>query len=583
MSIRYKNHPILSSKTRIIIFISVSSLAIQNLTSIVLYKINFPYAVDYADIFVPVYDFLVNGEFTLFLNKNIHIMLFPKLIALPNFYLNSFDVVNISYVIWILISISTFFLYLLLIQTDKKLIWVIIPISAFLYNPLTTHNSYAMAMLSWYIPMFGMTLIVYLLNKKLITFKNFTPAISLAIMSSFSILLGVVTWIVGFFMLLKLFTEKINKPQKWISLWIISTIIIGISYVSLVSSHNVDIQFNDLFSFTTFSFIANFVASSFRLKYQFLLFLAGTISIILAGIFIYYFQTKNYLKNYLPWITFILTTFFAAIITALGRMHMSGHLGNDPFYSTVSQFFQIGLVVLCSKIILDLREKPNNSRRNIIIYLLILLIISQMVLLIPSYYAGWQRADYYFEQRMIDLNCFSPKPDQKCIEISCNNCIIGKDPKYLSSINYMIENNQSIFTETKFEKVNPELLKTFSNYSVSDETSLIGKITHVNQKNISDENLHYNLESEFIQIDGWMKKPIYQNLDKIYLKIDDKLLIEYDDFQILDDDIKNNSSIINWKLFVMSGYIPDNCNLMNIYIIQNQKIIPLDNEISICK
>ena len=99
-------------------------------------------------------------------------MLFPKLIALPNFYLNSFDVVNISYVIWILISLTTLFLYLILKQTDKKLIWVIIPISVFLYNPLTTHNSYSMAMLSWYIPMFGMTLIAYLLNKKIINFKN---------------------------------------------------------------------------------------------------------------------------------------------------------------------------------------------------------------------------------------------------------------------------------------------------------------------------------------------------------------------------------------------------------------------------
>ena len=116
-------------------------------------------------------------------------------------------------------------------------------------------------------------------------------------MSTFSILLGVVTWIIGFFMLLKLITEKVNKPQKWISLWLISTIIIGISYVSLISTHNVDTQFNNLFSYTTFSFIANFVASSFRLKYQFLIISAGTISLILSGIFIYYFQNKKLSKK----------------------------------------------------------------------------------------------------------------------------------------------------------------------------------------------------------------------------------------------------------------------------------------------
>ena len=133
----------------------------------------------------------------------------------------------------------------------------------------------------------------------------------------------------------------------------------------------------------------------------------------------------------------------------------------------------------------------------------------------------------------------------------------------------MIENNQSIFTETEFEKVNFEVLQTFSSYDMSKDTSLIGEITHINQENILDENTHYKLEDEFIQIDGWIKKPIHQNLEKIYLKIDDKLLLEYDDFQILDDDIENDSSIINWKIFVMSGYIPEDCNQMNIYVTQN--------------
>ena len=565
-------------------FISVSFFAIQNLVSIVLYKLNFPYSVDYYDIFDPVYDFLVNGEVTFFLNKNIHIILFPKLIALPNFYFNSFDVVNISYVIWILTSLTVLFLYLILKQTDKKLIWTIIPISVFLYNPLTTHNSYALAMLSWYIPMFGMTLIVYLLNKKSINFKNFSPAISLAIMSTFSILLGVVAWIAGFFMLLKLFTEKTNKPVKWISLWIVSVILIGTSYLSLVSgNHNLDIQFENLFTYTTFSFITNFLASSFRLKYQFLLISVGTISIILSGIFIYYFQTKNYLKNYLPWLTFLITAFFAAIITALGRMHMADHFGNEPFYSTISQFFQIGLIVLSSKIILDLREKPKNFRRKLIICVLILLIISQMFLLIPSYYAGWQRAEYYFEQRLIDLNCFSLKPDQKCIEVPCNNCIITKSDKTLTSINYLIENNQSVFTEKEFEKVNSELLEIFTNYAMLENSPIVGQITHINQEIILDEKSNYKLEDEFLQVDGWIKKSIYQDLDKIYLKIDDKLLIEYDDFQIVNDNLDTDSSITNWTLFIMSGYIPQNCNLMNIHIVQDHKTIPLDHEITLCK
>ena len=154
MSTEQENSQTSHLKTKIIILGSVSFLALQNFLSVFLYKLNFPYSVDYTDIFVPVYNFLVNGENLFFINKNIHVILFPKIIALPNFYFNSFDVVNISYLIWFFISLTVFFLYLILKQTDKKLVWAIIPISAFLYNPLTTHNSYSMAMLSWFIPMF---------------------------------------------------------------------------------------------------------------------------------------------------------------------------------------------------------------------------------------------------------------------------------------------------------------------------------------------------------------------------------------------------------------------------------------------
>ena len=311
--------------------------------------------------------------------------------------------------------------------------------------------------------------------------------------------------------------------------------------------------------------------------------LVGTVSLISAGIFIYYFQAKNYLKNYLPWLTFIVTAFFAAIITALGRMHMAEHLGNEPFYSAISQFFQIGLIVLCSKIILDIRKQPKNLKRKFIMYLLISLIISQMLLLLPSYYAGWERAEHYFEQRMIDLNCFSTKPDQKCIETPCDNCIIAKNPKYLSSINYMIENNQSVFAQKEFEKVNSELFDNFSSHDIKENFSKIGQITHINQKIISDENTYYTLNDEFIQIDGWIKKPVHENLKKIYLKIDEKLLIEYNDFQILDDNLNGDSSTTNWTLFMMSGYIPENCNSLNIFLTQDDETIPLDTEITLCK
>ena len=169
----------------------------------IIFKLNIPYSIDFSDVFSPMFNQIIKDEFSFLVNKGIHVIFFPKLISYPNFYLNSFDVVNITYVYWIVISITLFFMYLMIKQTDKRLFWTLIPISAFLYNPLTTSGYWMVAMLAWYFPMLGITSIIYLFNRKIINLKIFASGVSFAIFSTFSILLGVVSWIAGIFILLK--------------------------------------------------------------------------------------------------------------------------------------------------------------------------------------------------------------------------------------------------------------------------------------------------------------------------------------------------------------------------------------------
>jgi len=214
--------------------------------------------------------------------------------------------------------------------------------------------------------------------------------------------------------------------------------------------------------------------------------------------------------------------------------------------------------------------------------LLIALIISQMILLIPSYYSGWERAEYYFEQRMIDLNCFSLIPDQKCIDVPCNNCIITKSESTLSSINYLIENNHSIFKQNEFEKINSNMLERFHSYDILKNAPIIGGIININQKIVSESDNTFEIENEFLQVNGWIKKSILDDVQKIYLKIDDSLLVEYDDFQISNDS-DTDPLITNWTMFIMSGYISEGCNSMNILVLKDSQIISIDDEIILCK
>ncbi len=417
MSIESKNTISQLKHNRFLVFSLVTLLAIQNLIFQITFKLNFPYSVDFTDIFTPMFDFIVNGEFTFFINKGIHVMFFPKLISLPNLYFNSFDVVNLTYVYWIVMSLSIFFIYLIIKQTDRRLIWTIIPISAFIYNPLTTSGYFMLVMLEWYFPLLGIVSIIYLLNKKTIKTKIFASSIGLAIFSTFSILLGVVSWIAGLTILLKSLTEKKLYNKKWILLWISSSTIIGFLYMQLTSGLSEPTRLDLLFSFTGFSFIANFLASSFRLKYDILMLVVGSFSILISFFYIWYFIKKDYLKQYFPWFVMLFTAFTGSIITALGRMQLEDHIGNEPYYSTISQLFQIGLILLTAKILLEYRLNSKTRKQKIIIVLLLTLIISQMILLVPSYYSGWQRGEYYFNEKSEFVTCFSLHPDKKCLEV----------------------------------------------------------------------------------------------------------------------------------------------------------------------
>ena len=562
------------SKNRILIFSLVAILAIQNLIFQITFRLNFPYSVDFGDVFKPMFDFIVNDEFTFFINKGIHVIFFPKLISLPNLYFNSFDVVNLTYVYWITISLTVFVIYLIIKQTDRKLIWTIIPISAFLYSPLTVSGYWSIALLAWFFPMLSISVIIYLFNKSQINSKIFSSGIFFSIFGTFSILLGVVSWIAGFLILMKSISKKRLENKKWIILWISSSLITGFVYLSLISGLSQPINFDLLFSFSGFSFITNFLSSSFRLKYQTLMILVGSLSIILSIVYCWYFIKKDYFKQFFPWFVFLLTAFSGSIITALGRMHLEDHLGNEPYYSPISQIFHIGLILLTAKILLEFRKNPQDIKKKIIIAILISIILSQMILLIPSYYSGWQRGYHYFDEKSEFVNCFSLHPEKKCLEVQ----LMNSDPETLSLINYLIVNEQSIFNEKKFQKLDPFLLQKFSSYNLSKSSEKIGSILYINDQSILNHN--YELKDEIFKIDGWIQKPNYENLDKIYLSIDDELLVEYDDFQISELD---NSSNLKWSLFMMSGYIPNGCNSLSIFTIINNEKILLDSEISICK
>ena len=566
----------LIKKNNLVIFSIVSFLAIHNLLFLYSFEINFPYSIDFADEFNSIFYFITEGKEGFFDNKGVHIMFFPKLIAYPFLYLNNFDVTNLYYLQWVVISISLYVFYLILKQTDRKLLWTIIPISAFLYSPLTSSGYWAIALLSWLFPMLGISLTVYLLNRKKLNPLSFGGGIFFTIFSTLSIVVGIVSWVAGLITIFKNSSKTKIQDKKWIFLWIISTTIIGIFYYYLISDSADPMYPELLFTPAGFSFITHFLASSFRLKFDFLMVSVGSISLFLSCFFVYYFTKKQNMTNYLPWFVFLLIGVCAAIITASGRVQFfDSHFGNEPYYSPISQFFQIGLLVLSAKLVYEFKKIP---RKNALVIFFIIIIIAQMVLLIPSYYAGWQRADHYYDEKNSYVSCFSLNPDKSCQELYPTF-----ENEFLEMINHLIMNKQGIFNDYDFNQNANSNAENFSNFQSHNVIfSQNNKITSINEISINDQTI-YEIKDQILFINGQLTTDQNSIVEELYIIIDDKPILKIDDYNIETTVQENNSVFSSWSTYIMSGYLENGCHSINLVGITEKEKIYSSNQVSICR
>ena len=582
----------INNRSKIIILSLIVFFASQKLYFKALYQINFPFSMDFSNGINYIFTYVKTGSFPFaefFAPISGHIHIFPRLIAFPNIFFNSFDVANLFYLHWGLESIALVVIFLLLRRTGPKLYWLLIPISAFIYSPLQDSNFWSFSIMMWLLPPVAIMGMIYLLNKGS-NLKFLSSAIGLAIVSTFSVTIGIVAWLVGIFALIK-FDPHRKKwiEKKFLLIWIACTAITGLIFYSQFSALvQTQPNFAFLFTYDGFSFLATFISSAFRLKYHFLMVLTGSISLILGFFCVYYFTIlKKNLKIALPWILFLIVGVGGALITDIGRGELPLHYGNEPYYIPISQFFQIGLLVLISLIIIDLKKTPRHTRNNILVYFLLAIIIAHMILLVPSYYAGWSRGEHYYELKTDYVNCYSLSPKLDCIKPNNEiSRVISVDAHQM--INYWIENKLSIFGDATFNQKNLEHLSYFEeNWNKNDETNTgIGKIELINGIPVSGKTTIY-LDNPMIIISGWALDEDGNQLDSTFLLVDDNPFIKFDNFQPRKDVLENFDGKADlhsgWEIFFMSGYLENDCQSISIAGFNNDKNITLNQEIEICK
>ena len=568
----------IDNRNKIIILALVGFFASQKFYFKTLYQINFPYGIDFSLGIDYVYTYVKTGvfpfdEFIAPFSVSVHQLIFQRLITFPNVFFNAFDVANFVYLHWGLESVALFLIFLLLKRTNPKLYWLLIPISAFIYSPLQDSGNHLIGMIMWLLPPVSIIGIIYLLDKKP-SLKLLSLSICLAIASTFSTIIGIVAWLVGIICLIK-FDSHHKKwiEKKWLVIWITCTIITGlIFYSQFPKDAATQPNFSFLFTYDGFAFLATFISSAFRLKYHFLMVLVGSISLILGSFCVYYFTIyKKNLKIALPWLLFLLVGVGGGLVTDLGRGDLPLHYGNEPYYIPISQFFQIGLLALISLIILDIKKCPLHTQKKILLYFLIAVIIGHMILLIPSYYAGWLRGDHYFQLKTEYANCYSLSPELDCIKKPSDILLSDRN----TMINYWIENKLSIFGDPSFNNKNLEHISYFEEtWNKNNETSVgIGEIELINNIPIAGKRTVY-VNEPLVIISGSILDEKEKQLDSVFLLVDDKPFIKFDN---------SAQSYSEWKIFFMSGYLENDCQLISIAGFKDNKNIKLHQEIELCK
>tara|TARA_B110000014_G_C19784857_1_gene407956 strand:- start:30 stop:656 length:627 start_codon:yes stop_codon:yes gene_type:complete len=207
-----------------------------------------------------------------------------------------------------------------------------------------------------------------------------------------------------------------------------------------------------------------------------------------------------------------------------------------------------------------------------------------MIFLIPSYYNGWWKGDYYFEQKTEYVNCYSL---QQNWENCKTNYILAQDETetYYNKFviyNFFLRNNFNIFSEIDFNKEIKKDLDDFKNKfdSIPNIEIVEGQFTVVNNlTNVEKVNI---INEQALITSGYLIAPNNFKIEALYLIVDNEPLSKSVHF-IQTQNTSENHETIKWTFALLKEYLPDGCSKISLGGIANQEPFLVKNPIEICK
>jgi len=574
-----------SFRKKVLYFIGVVFFSIHTLYYIIHFRLNFPHGDDFY--IIPFsYEFAKTGQFPIneFLSSaSSHLVFSLKLMTLPNLLLNSFDLVNLYYFQWVLMSITLFLLFLIIKRTDKRLYWTLIPISATVYCPIFITGYFIFSTIMWLSVSLGIISVVYFLTSPILKRSHIFAAISMATFSTFFNLMGTVTWVIGIIR----FFKRENKPylqKKWIVFWLGGLIINGLIVYIFAPSFSGQNKIDLFLSIDGLKFLITYLATSYRFGSENIELsqIIGFVTLVIFGYLVYYFVKEKEVERAYPWLMLITISVISGMIIAIGRMDLGYHDGNESFYKSVSFYSQVGILVLISLIIVRIKGRKSSKSSKVKLAIFISILIFQSIFLIPSYYASWEKGEYYYNQKLFYVDCYSLSHGSECLEKPPSHGMgLAFEKEHLEIINYWASENKGIFGEENFNSENKNDIKFFNDVVRSDFQKQIGygEILKINEE--SDFQKPVIISEQYVKIEGWMSDNNQGELDSIFLIMDDEPFLRYNDFL---EYTKNQSSIKSkWVITFLSGYLTEGCHDISIVGIKDSELFSMKQEVSICK
>ena len=206
-----------------------------------------------------------------------------------------------------------------------------------------------------------------------------------------------------------------------------------------------------------------------------------------------------------------------------------------------------------------------------------------MIFLIPSYYNGWWKGDYYYDQKTEYINCFSLNQDWS---ITCENVyntsFDTKETFYEKFIiyNYLLKNNYNIFSNPDFNKNTIKELNDFDkkNYENTNIQKIEGHITRVNNFELSEK--YFLNEDQSLIISGIISIDNIKEIEVMYLMIDGKPFAKFDNFYDSESTTDTNqlTNEIKWTFALLKIYLREGCMQISFTGMKNNEPFVLNDE-----